>query len=409
MKNNGVLEQLRKKLASKKDIETPCYIYDRKRILENIATLKRNFDSIARIYFAVKANTNITILRLIKKEGIGAEVVSPGEIFICRKAGFKGKEILYNNVARKPEEISYALKNGVIFFNFESINQAVLLEEVAKRMGKEIGVFVRINPGIFPETHPHLSTGSEKSKFGIKLNEIPEVLKTTKRFKYAKLIGIHSHIGSQILSPTPFIKAARKVMEAIDFLQKNGVKIEYINLGGGFGVPYKPDERPLNFQPIIDCYQHIKEKYSVTIFLEPGRFLVANAGYILTRLIDKKKRDHLPLYMIDAGMTENPRPALYDAYHHIEPLSYNPSKKFKVRITGPLCENADEFGIYPLPELKIGDYLLIYNSGAYTRTLASTYNGRPLPAEYLIDEELKLIRKKQSLGGLIANEKYKGV
>ncbi|MGB9721361.1 MAG: diaminopimelate decarboxylase [bacterium] len=386
------------------DIETPCYLYDREKVEENIKMLKKNFNGVARLFFAVKANTNLTILRLIKNQGIGAEVVSPGEIYICKNAGFRGFEILYNNVARKEDEVLYAIKNGVIFFNFESINQAAILENVAQKTGKKIKAFVRINPGIFPKTHPHLSTGSEASKFGIRMEELSEVIKVIKRFRYAQLVGIHCHIGSQILSPKPFINASNVVIEAIQFFRENGFDISCVNLGGGFGIPYEPKEKPLNFRPIIDCYKRLKDKYSVEILLEPGRFFVANAGYIMTRMIDKKQRNHLPIYMIDAGMTENPRPALYNAYHHIEPLFEKRAKRFKIRVTGPLCENADEFGVFTLPELQIGDYLLIHNSGAYTRTMASTYNGRPLPAEYLIDDGIKLIRKKQKLRGLIENE-----
>ncbi len=403
------LATLKRNIKVVGDIDTPCYIYDRERIEDNIDILKRNFKGIARLFFAVKANTNLAILRLIRNNGIGAEVVSPGEIYICKKAGFDGSDILYNNVAKKEEEIFYAIENGVIFFNFESVHQAILLEKVGQKTKKNIKTFVRINPGIFPKTHPHLSTGSEASKFGIRMQELPEVVKILNKFRYTELVGIHCHIGSQILSPKPFIDAVDKIIEAINFFRENGFDIPFVNLGGGFGLPYKPKEKPLNFKPIIDCYKRLKQKYNVEIWLEPGRFFVANAGYILTRIIDKKQRNHLPIYMIDAGMTENPRPALYDAYHHIEPLFKKKTKCLKVRITGPLCENADEFGVFKLSALNIGDYLLIHNSGAYTRTMASTYNGRPLPAEYLVDDSIKLIRKKQNLRDLIENEQYQGI
>lgn len=399
------LKTLRRYL-NKETIETPCYIYDRIKIIKNIEILKQNFLKIAKLFFAVKANTNIAILKLIKSQGIGAEVVSPGEIFVCLKAGFNPDEILYNNVARKIEEILYALDNGVIYFNFESIDQAIILEKAAKMRTRKINIFARINPGIFSKTHPHLSTGSKFSKFGMTIQEIKQSLSLLKRFRYAKMVGIHCHIGSQILSPEPFIKASKKVEQTINLLRRNGFDINYVNLGGGFGVPYLPQEKPLDFKPIIDCYGSIKDKYEVEIMLEPGRFFVANAGYILSRLIDKKIRNHIPVYMIDAGMTENPRPALYDAYHHIEPLCINSNKRIKVRVTGPLCENADEFGYYYLPNLKLGEYVLIHNSGAYTRTMASTYNGRPLPAEYLIDNGVKLIKRKQPLKGLIEYEQY---
>jgi diaminopimelate decarboxylase len=386
------------------EIETPCYIYDRAGLLRNIEFLKRSFEGIARLFFAVKANTNLRILNLIKEHGIGAEVVSPGEIFVCKKAGFKGSEILYNNVARKQEEIIYALKNGITFFNFESLNQARILAGCAEKMNRRIKAFVRINPGIFPKTHPHLSTGSEWSKFGIRMEELPEVANILKGLGSIELVGIHCHIGSQILSPLPFIRAIKRVGDAIEYLRNKGYGIRYVNLGGGFGVPYKPSEKPLDFKPIVESYRGFKDRYRVEIFLEPGRFFVASAGYILTRLIDKKERNYLPVYMIDAGMTENPRPALYDAYHHIEPLFNNGKKLIKVRITGPLCENADEFGVFMIPDIEIGDYLLVHNCGAYTRTMASTYNGRPLCAEYLIGHDIEMIRKRQDYRRLVEDE-----
>ncbi len=395
--------------ARKGLLETPCYVYELKTLLNNIAVLKKHFLGLAQLYFAVKANTNIWILKTIKAQGVGAEVVSPGEIFICLKAGFKPEEILYNNVARSLEEIVYAIDSGVVTFNFESTAQAMLLESVARQKRKLIKIFARINPSIFPKTHPHLSTGSGFSKFGMTMVELKNGISVIRKFKYANLIGVHCHIGSQILSPEPFIRAIKKVRQTIRFLRDNCFNIEYVNLGGGFGVPYHPDESPLNFRPIVETYHSIKDELGVEIMLEPGRFFVANAGYILTRLIDKKKRNGTPLYMIDAGMTENPRPALYGAYHHIEPLSKNSSKKMKVRVTGPLCENADEFGCYYLPDLDIGEYLLIRNCGAYTRTMGSNYNGRPLPAEYLIiNGQLKVIRKKQALRRLIEDEQYQG-
>jgi diaminopimelate decarboxylase len=354
----------------------------------------------------VKANTNISVLRIIKEWGTGAEVVSQGEIYIALKAGFNPEKILFNNIARKEEEVLYAIRNGIKYYNFEAIDQAILLEKCAKKLNKKIEIFVRINPGIFPETHLHLSTGSPSSKFGITFKELKESVDRIKKFKFAKLKGIHSHIGSQILTPYPFIKGVKKVEEVLKFLKNKGFEISYVNLGGGFGVPYRPKEKKLNFEPVVRAYKRLHNRYRVRIFLEPGRFIVANAGFILTRVISIKNRGGVPLYIVDAGMTENPRPAIYDAYHHIEPLFKIRKKKRKSRVAGPLCENSDEFGIYELPELKIGDLLLIHNCGAYTRTMASNYNGRLLPPEYLLNSNLRIIRKKQKLENLIENEEY---
>ena len=398
---------MRKGIAAKiGGLATPCYIYDRTKLISNIKVLKSNFSRInAEIYYAVKANTSLAVLKTIRKQGLGAEVVSPGEIFMALKAGFTAKKILYNNIARKENDVTYALKKGIQYFNFEALDQAVLLEDLARKAKKSIMAFVRINPGIFPETHPHLSTGALSSKFGISENQLDEVMVTARRFKYVRLIGIHCHIGSQILHPTPFVKATSLVARYVRRLRKTGFSITHVNLGGGFGVPHHPDEANFNFRPVINSYQKLKEDLKVKIFLEPGRFIVSNGGYILTRIISKKKVNCKTMFIIDAGMTENPRPALYDAYHHIEPLlkKFNPC--LNRRVTGPVCENSDEFGIYCLPDLKIGDILLIHNCGAYTRTMASNYNGRLLPAEYMIaNEQVILIRRPQKYSELIKNE-----
>ncbi|MEO0240189.1 MAG: diaminopimelate decarboxylase [candidate division WOR-3 bacterium] len=390
-----------------KSLFTPSYIYDKNLIIKNLSFLKEVFSSCnAEIFFAVKANTSISLLKIIKEEGVGAEVTSPGEIFVSLKAGFKPEKILYNNIARKEEEILYAIKKGVIFFNFESIDQAILLEKCARKLNKKIKTFIRINPGIFPPSHPHLSTGSKNSKFGITFEELKNNLKKLKKLKFAKIVGIHSHIGSQILEPEPFVKNAKKVEEVFNFLKEKKFEIEYLNLGGGFGIPYLPNDKNLDFDPIKKAYENLYKRYNLKIFLEPGRFIVGNAGYILTRVISIKERDNMPLYIIDAGLTENPRPALYNAYHHIKPLYKKKGEIIRSRVAGPLCENSDEFGIYDLPRLKIGDLLIIYNCGAYTRTMASNYNGRPFAPEYLFDKNLKIIRKKQKFERLIEDEKY---
>ncbi|HIE05870.1 MAG TPA: diaminopimelate decarboxylase [bacterium (Candidatus Stahlbacteria)] len=399
-----MLKGIKRKISS---LPTPCYLYDEKRIRGNIKRLKKRFSGCgADIYFAVKANTSLSVLKTISATGIGAEVVSPGEIFLSLEAGFKPSRILYNNIARIDEDVSYAIRKGVRFFNFEAVDQAELIEGCSKRHRKKTNLLVRVNPGIFPATHPHLSTGAPTSKFGIEEKELPQVIKIVKRFKFARLVGIHSHIGSQILEPEPFVKASRFVGRLIRFFKNRGIDIEYLNLGGGFGIPYHPKEKGLNLKPIAQAYERLFRKFRVKIMLEPGRSIVGDAGYILTRVISVKRRLGMPLYIIDAGMTENPRPAIYGTYHHIEPLTRRDGSR-RSRVAGPLCENSDEFGIYRLPKLRIGDLLVIRDCGAYARTMVSNYNGRLLPAEYrLVDKKIKMTRRKQQLKSLIANERY---
>jgi len=391
-----------------KGIGSPFYIYDKQSIQENTARLKKYFASCdAAMYYAVKANTSIAVLHTVMQNGFGAEVVSPGELYIARKAGFKPGSILYNNIARREEDIMYALRNNVRSFNFEALDQAEILESCARRVGKKIELFARINPGIFPETHPHLSTGAPSSKFGLERSQFDSIVKLVSRFRYAKMIGIHSHIGSQILTPTPFVRNIRTVRSWIDFFRKHDISIRAVNLGGGFGIVYHPKESPLDYRPIIRAYKGLARTHGVKIMLEPGRSVVGNAGFIVTRVISVKKRRGRPLYIIDAGMTENPRPALYQAYHHIDATTRSRCDRHRVRVAGPLCENSDEFGIYSLPELKCGDLLVIHNCGAYTRTMASNYNGRLLPSEYLFERDnLVIIRNAQNFHSLIQNEVY---
>ena len=400
---------MQQKIVDKlRQIETPFYLYERAILEANAQTLLKYFKGCqAAIFFAVKANTALHILDIIGKQKLGAEAVSPGEVFVCLRAGFSPRNILYNNIARKVDDIIYTMKKGVLFYNFEALDQLAVLEQCAKSLHKRIFVFARINPGIFPETHPHLSTGARSSKFGMEAKELGMIVKAVKRLKYAKFVGLHSHIGSQILSPMPFVKGARKVSDFIKYFEDHDIKVDYVNLGGGFGVTHHPNEKPFVFEPVVKAYRSLAEKHGVKVFLEPGRFIVSNAGYIVSKVISIKRRKGTPLYILDAGMTENPRPALYKAYHHIEPLFRTMRRKMKVRVAGPLCENTDEFGIYYLPKLKIGDRVLIYNCGAYTRTMASNYNGRLLPSEYIIvKSSLKMIRKKQQFPSLIQNEIY---
>jgi diaminopimelate decarboxylase len=392
---------------SLKGIKTPYYIYDSRLIEKKAEILRENFSDFAELFFAVKANTSISILKILKEKGFGAEVVSPGEIFIALKAGIAPEKILYDSLARNEEDIEYAIDNGIVFFNFESLDQAVLLDNCAKDSNLKINTFVRINPGIFSKTHSHLSTGSSWSKFGIPVEDLDKVYDVAKDFKSIELVGVHYHIGSQLLTPEPYFEALKKIEGAIELFNENSLKIKYVNLGGGFGIPYKEGEKGFNAGSLTDTYREMSNKYGVIVFLELGRFLVGESGFIITRVIDVKDRQGIPLYVIDSGMNDNPRPAIYDAYHRIEPLFEKNGKKFESRVVGPICENSDEFGTYELPSLNVGDVLIIYSCGAYTRTMASNYNGRLFPAEYLYDGKvLRQIRERQKLEGLIVNEKF---
>jgi len=362
---------------------TPIYFYLKEKILENSEKLKNYFKNV-NIFYAVKANFNLKILEIFKEQGFGFEVVSKGELKLALSTKIDPKKIIFNGNGKTYEEVKFAIENGIEFFNFDSLDQLLLLEETAKALNKTIKALMRIKPLVDVETHSHLQTGTFTSKFGLSDEEIDEVIDIYKKLKNTKIIGIHSHIGSNIKDEEPFIKSAYRVLKISKVIEN----LEILNFGGGFSIN-------MNFKEIPKLYNELSNKYQ--IFIEPGRYLIADAGFILTKVISIKKGYPYDFLVIDCGMSELIRPALYSAYHPIRSLENRNSEKFYI-VVGPICESSDVFGEYFLPNMKLNELLIIENCGAYGYSMSSNYNGREKPLEILIEnEKLEIINERKFL------------
>ncbi|MBI4056027.1 MAG: diaminopimelate decarboxylase [Elusimicrobia bacterium] len=409
---------------------TPVFVLDEKSLLQNLEEFKKMVRPIrGELFYALKANPRLAVLRLLRKHGVGVEAVSGGEVRVALKAGYHGKEILFNGNGKTPEEVGWAVRNGVAWFNFDSQDQLDLLNRVGKRQGRVLQTLIRVKPEVPRATHPHLSVGEKGSKFGFMRKEIPRVLEQARKLGWVRLAGVHTHFGSQILSVAPFLQAARFSREVFEEIRREGFPMEALNLGGGFGIPYRETDSPFDVETLSRGYRKILAGFKGRVLFEPGRFLVGNAGKILSRVVSVKEGPGGRFLVLDAGMTENIRPALYGARHriiavHLDSdeglgvsgwgLVQNESKvetpkskiqNLKYNVVGPVCENSDGFGRFRLPRMRVGDLALIMDSGAYSSSMASTYNSRPRPAEVLIRKgKAQLIRKRDSIESLWEGE-----
>ncbi len=367
-----------------KKIKTPFYLYSKKTILRHFFQIKDAFKELQPlICFSIKSNSNLKVLKTLKKAGSGFDIVSGGELKKALKAGVSGQKIVFAGVGKTSEEIKKAIKSNIFMFNCESSNEILLINKIAEQLKKKITIAIRINPDIIPNTHKYITTGKKETKFGISIYEIKNVLKILKQCSNISLKGIHFHIGSQITEVSPYIKAIKKILNLIKEIQKHHFVIEYLNIGGGLGIIYKnekpqtPDEFARKIIPLI------KNK-NLKLILEPGRYIVGNAGVLITKVIYIKKSLNKTFVIVNAGMNTLIRPSLYEAYHEIIPLKQT-KKKFKVDVVGPICETGDFFAKNRLiGKVYENDYLAVKSAGAYGRVMASTYNARPLPPEVMV-------------------------
>ncbi len=382
-------------------VGTPVYIYSKRAIEE--AFKEFNFTYLTA--FAVKSNSNVSILRLLKDLGAGADTVSIGEIFRALTAGIEPKKIVFAGVGKREEEIEFALERGILMFNVESKGELLKIEEVAKKLNKRAPVAVRVNPEVDPKTHPYIATGLKNSKFGVDFESALELYKIAKESKYLEPIGIHFHIGSQIKELSAFKEASLKVRDFVKELRSERVEIELFDAGGGIGTNYEPFKEPPSVRKLSEILKPIVKELGLKLILEPGRRIVGNAGVLITQVLYVKRNKEKTFYIVDAGMNDLARPSLYKAYHYIDGTTYK-EKRVKATVVGPICESGDVFAEdRELPKLKEGDYLAIFSTGAYGFSMASNYNSRPRPAEVLIDgDSYKVIRERETLASLIERE-----
>ena len=400
---NLFIEKLSIKNILKKQ-KTPFYIYSENQIITNFLKFKNTFKKTnPLICFAAKSNSNLNILRVLGKLGAGADVVSGGELLKALKAGIKAKKIVFSGVGKTEEELKIAINKNILLINCESESEAKLVNSLAKKLRKKVSIGFRLNPNVDAKTHKNISTGKAENKFGLSIKSFKIFLKTINSLKNIKLDALSVHIGSQILNDAPFRKTLSVMSKLIKELRLN---LNYVDLGGGFGINYTNKERPINLNKYSKLVENFSKKLNCKIIFEPGRSIIGNTGLLISKIQFIKKGANKNFIILDAGMNDFMRPALYDAFHQIIPVSKNSAKsKGKIEFVGPICESTCKFGIYKnYQKINENDFIAITNVGAYGSSLSSNYNTRPLIAEILINKnKLRYIRKKQNLLKLISS------
>jgi diaminopimelate decarboxylase len=394
-----------------KEVGTPAYVY-------SLATLKRHYQVFDRAFakvphivcFSVKANSNLALLRTFAKEGSGFDIVSGGELFRALKAGGDPKKIVFSGVGKKQDEIEYALRSEILMFNVESEDELVALNDIARGLGKKAPISLRVNPDVDPQTHPYISTGMKKAKFGVEIKKSVEAYKKAASLPNVDVVGVDCHIGSQLTSLSPFIDALARVREYLDrvlvgSLQKEGAQIRYLDLGGGLGINYN-DETPPQPEEYARAIIDGLEGLDITLILEPGRVIVGNAGILVTEVQYVKENDSKRFVIVDGGMNDLIRPALYGSYQAIQPVLKTEAETIIADIVGPICESGDFFAKdREIGRPQRGDLLAVMSAGAYGFTMASNYNSHPKAPEILVDgDKYYIVRKRESLEDLINGE-----
>ncbi|MBH0191119.1 MAG: diaminopimelate decarboxylase [Nitrospira sp.] len=391
-----------------KEVGTPCYVYSHATLLRHFRAYDSAFKNIPHVIaFAMKANSNLAVLRLMAKEGSGADIVSGGELFRALKAGVPASKIVFAGVGKSPEEIRDALKADILMFNVESPAEIHAINEVAASVGKKARIALRINPDVDPKTHPYISTGMKKSKFGIAADRALEEYKMASSLGHTDVVGVHAHIGSQLTEVTPFVDSLKKVVVLIDTLKGLGIHIRYLNIGGGLGITYSEEKPPLP-QDLADAISPLVKDLGLTLVMEPGRVIVGNAGILVTKALYEKAGETKHFVIVDAAMNDLIRPSLYGAYHEIRPLNEEAGHRAKrqMDIVGPVCESGDFLAKdRSLAAVKPGELLAVMSAGAYGFVMSSNYNSRPRVPEVLIrGGEIHVIRQRETYDDLIKGE-----
>jgi diaminopimelate decarboxylase len=382
--------------------KTPFYLYSENQIIENYLKFKNTFKKVSPLVcFAAKSNSNLTILKILCKLGAGADVVSGGELLKALKAGIKASKIVFSGVGKTEEEINLAISKKILLINCESESEAILINKVAKKLNRKVSIGFRLNPNIDAKTHKNISTGKADNKFGISIKNFTIFSKNLYKLKNINLEALSVHIGSQILTDKPYKKVLNVLLKLIKNLNLN---LNYIDLGGGFGINYTSKDKPINLKSYAKFVHSFANKLSCKIIFEPGRSIIGNTGILVSKIQYIKNGANKKFVILDVGMNDFMRPALYDAQHNIIPIKkINKKTKDLIEFVGPICESTCKFGKYKNYQIiSENDFVAIANVGAYGSSLSSNYNTRPLIAEILVNKnKLRFIRKKQNLLKLI--------
>jgi diaminopimelate decarboxylase len=388
-------------------VGSPVYIYSQ-------ATLERHFkamdDAFASaphtICYSVKANSNLAVLKTFINLGGGVDIVSGGELFRALQAGVDPKKVVYSGVGKRDDEIVFALESGILMFNIESEQELDRINEVAGRIGKKAGIAIRVNPDVDPETHPYITTGLKKAKFGINIERALEQYGRARQMANVEILGIDCHIGSQLTKVSPFVDTIKKLKRLLEGVRGMGIDVKYLDLGGGLGIQYNEEAPPLPAEYGESVIAETKE-LGLHLLFEPGRNLVGNAGILVGKCLYTKKGEEKNFVIVDAGMNDLARPALYGSFHGVKPVKKDQDGVIEGDIVGPICESGDflvkdrEF-----PNFRQGDLIAFMSAGAYGFTMSSNYNSRPRVPEVMVKgDKFEVIRERETVQDLIKGEK----
>ena len=389
-----------------REVGTPFYCYSYATLERHFKVFQEPFQKVPHlICFSMKSNSNLAVLRVFLNLGGGLDVVSGGELYRALKAGCDPRKIVFSGVGKTVAEMEEALHAGILLFNVESEQELVKLDAVARRVGRKAPVALRVNPDIDPQTHPYISTGLKKNKFGIRIEESAEIYRLAKSLDHVEPIGIHCHIGSQLLDTRPFVDALRRVKELVRDLRDQSIAIQYLDLGGGLGITYHEEKPP---HPTEYAQALVEEAAGLgcTFILEPGRVLVGNAGILVTQVQYIKRNPDKTFVIVDSAMNDCIRPSLYGAYQAIWPVDQKDAEEIQADVVGPICESGDFLAKDRLiPSFEPGDLMAIMSTGAYGFSMSSNYNSRPRVAEVLVKgDQYWIVRKRECYEDLARGE-----
>jgi diaminopimelate decarboxylase len=386
---------------------TPLYVYSAAVLRDRYQTIDGAFGSHPhRLHYALKANSTLALARLLREAGSAADANSIWEIEVARKAGFPPADIVFTGVGKSPAELECAVALGLKAINVESVGELARVEAIAARLGVTTRVALRLNPDIDAKSHPHISTGLKINKFGMPLDDVRALFESIATRRSLKLVALHVHIGSQVTTTEPLARAAAVVADLVPALRASGVTLEYVDLGGGLGISYDGAAVP-TAQAYAAALLKAVAPTGLPVVIEPGRAIVGPSGALLTRVIDLKPRNADSHFaVLDAGMAELMRPALYNAYHAVEPIAPRPGAQSQYELVGPICESADVVARdRMLTPLEVGDLMAVRDAGAYGSAMASNYNRHPIPAEVLVENgRWRVVRRRQTVDDMTALE-----
>lgn len=391
-----------------KDVGTPAYIYSHATMTRHFEAFDQAFQDIPHITcYSVKSNSNIAVLKLFASMGAGVDIVSGGELFRALKAGVPSDKIVYSGVGKTREEMQAALEADILMFNVESDQEISVLAEEAQSAGKIARIALRVNPDVDAKTHPYISTGLKKNKFGVPIDQAFDVYLKASKTPGLEVVGVDFHIGSQLTETAPFVDAIKRLRLLIDRLTEAGVALKYLDLGGGLGITYSDEEPPAPNDYAIAVKKAV-QGLGLIVILEPGRVIMGNAGIFVASVLFTKTGDEKTFTITDGGMNDLIRPSLYDSYHAVQGVTQSRSEPIKMDVVGPICESSDFLAKdRMLPAFKSGDLIAVMSAGAYGFTMSSNYNSRPRAVEILVKgAEYYTIRQRETIENLVQGEQW---